>query len=308
MSTASFPTAIPTVSRCSLSRWTATDWARAAGRGQYEVEGSGDKKVTWHFAPSSDETHTFELIYQVHGAVRRENGQDVLVWNFLPTDYEYPIASANLKVGYPYEAKPVGPAEVRRGQAAVSEGPGLAVFTAKDIRQGSPLTVALRFPAGSLIAEPPEWQQHAAQVAQNAPTMWLLAALVLSVGTVFLARAWSVGRRQDRSLAEPRTMVRTAPPSDLSPALAGALVTTNAKATLVQAIATLFGLAQRGVVTFEQTGEKKWYRDAAVRCPAPAPRPGVGEPGPGRASARRRAVHIQRPGRDFPGETWRAVA
>ena len=54
--------------------------------------------------------------------------------------------------------------------------------------------------------------------------------------------------------------MRSTPPSDLPPALAGALASHGGKAGLVQAMATLFRLAQPGVLAFEETGEKKWYR------------------------------------------------
>jgi uncharacterized protein (TIGR04222 family) len=245
---------------------------QGAGTGQYEVENGGEKKVTWHFAPTSDATHTFGLTYRALGAVRRQGGQDLLVWNFLPTDYEYPIDAATLRLSYPASAQRVGAPEVRRGQATVSEADGQAVFTAANIRKGSPLTVALRFAEGSLIAEQPAWQQHAAMIAQRAPTMWLLAALVLSLGTVGLAWGWRAGARPGGARPVSRALVRTAPPSNLSPALAGALVNYNGKAGMVQAMATLFGLAQRGVVTFEETGEQKWYRGPqfAVRLQAAA--------------------------------------
>lgn len=234
--------------------------APGSGDGQYEVEGRGQQKVTWHFAPASDETHAFELRYRVLGAIRREGGEDVLFWNFLPTDYEYPIRSARLQVAYPAAAARTGPAEVRRGKANVTEGDGQVVFQAGDIREGAPLTVALRFAEGSLIAEPPEWQQRSAAIAQRAPAMWLAAALVLAAGTIFLAWVWRAGRRPDDTLREPRPFPLSAPPSDLAPALAGALVNTSSKAGQVQAMATLYSLAQRGILAFVESGEKKWYR------------------------------------------------
>ena len=62
--------------------------------GQVEIAGNDPIKVTWHFAPTTDTTHTFQLKYRVLGMIRQEAGADLFWWNALPTDYEYPIRRA----------------------------------------------------------------------------------------------------------------------------------------------------------------------------------------------------------------------
>ncbi len=233
---------------------------RGEAAGSYEIDDGDPLKVTWHFAPTSDTTRAFELTYRVAGVVRREGGEDLLWWNFLPTDYEYPIDSATLTIIYPASAERVGAAEVRRGEAAVSEEDDVVRFFADNIPAGEPLTVALRFAEGSLIDAPPAWQAREARIAERAPYVGGVAALATLLGGGWLLALWRGGRRESSFTPTTESIVYS-PPSDLAPALAGAVTSGNGKATAAHALATIFSLAQRGVITIEQTGEKKWYAD-----------------------------------------------
>lgn len=233
---------------------------RGEGEGAYEVEDDDPLKVTWRFAPTSDATHTFELTYRALGVVRREGGEDLLWWNFLPTDYEYPIDAATLRVTYPATAQRIGAAEVRRGEANITEGNGEVRFDAANIRSGAPLTVALRFAEGTLIAQPPAWQVRSQQIAERAPLVAGAAGLTFLLGGGWLLALWRSGRRESSFTAGQPGLVY-APPSNLAPALAGALTNGNGKAAAMHALATIFSLAQRGLIAIEQTGEKKWYAD-----------------------------------------------
>lgn len=230
------------------------------GAGAYEIDDDDPLKVTWHLAPTSDATHTFDLTYRVRGVVRKEGGEDLLWWNFLPTEYEYPIDSATLTVAYPASAELIGAPEVRRGEAAVTEGDGNVRFVAENVPAGAPLTVALRFAEGSLIAVPPEWQAREAQVAARSPLVAGAAGLVALLGGGWLVALWQRGRRESGFTA-PRAAVEYAPPSKLAPALAGALASGQGKASATHALATVFHLAQRNLISIEQTGAKKWYSE-----------------------------------------------
>jgi uncharacterized membrane protein YgcG len=196
----------------------------------------------------------------VAGVVRREAGEDLLWWNFLPTDYEYPIDAATLRVVYPASAQRIGAAEVRRGQANITEGDGEVRFDAANVEPGAPLTVALRFTEGTLIDAPPAWQVRSALVAERAPYVGGVAALATLLGGGWLLALWRGGRRESTFAPMAESIVYS-PPSDLAPALAGALTSSNGKATAPHALATIFSLAQRELITIEQTGEKKWYAD-----------------------------------------------
>lgn len=88
------------------------------GAGQYDVSGSDPVKITWHLPPTSDTTHVFQLRYWMLGVVRQEADRDLFLWNALPTDYEYRIASSKVRLTYPAGAQPSGPVEVRRGRGS----------------------------------------------------------------------------------------------------------------------------------------------------------------------------------------------
>lgn len=241
--------------------------------GQVEITGSDPIVVTWHFAPTSDAAHTFQLKYRVLGMIRQEAGADLFWWNALPTEYEYPIASSTVRLTYPAELQPSGAPEVRRGEAQIAQGAGEVVWTASDIEPGTPLTVALPFPAGSLIAAPPAWQARAAEATAAAPGFLAGAGALLAAGVAWLWALWARGRRPRAAVSEPAGRASTLP-GDLPPALGGALAAADGRPSVTQALGALFDLARRGVVTIEESPDKRWYRsrDFDVRLLEAAPR------------------------------------
>jgi hypothetical protein len=50
------------------------------------------------------------------------------------------------------------------------------------------------------------------------------------------------------------------PPSKLAPGIAGTLLTNDANPTWANALGTLFGLAEQGVLEIDESPEQKWYR------------------------------------------------
>ena len=56
---------------------------RGTGAGQVEIAAGNPVKVTWHFAPLSDQTHTFVLAYRDLGVVQKAPGADLLNWEVL---------------------------------------------------------------------------------------------------------------------------------------------------------------------------------------------------------------------------------
>ncbi len=242
------------------------------GAGQYEVSGSDPVRITWHLPPTSDATHVFELRYWMLGVVRQEADRDLFLWNALPTDYEYPIARSTVRLTYPAGAQPSGPVEVRRGRAEVTQADGQIVLTATGLEPETPLTVAVPFANGSLISVPPAWQarEQAARAAMPGVLTGVLA--VLAAGLAWLYVLWARGRRA-MSLPDVPLHASTLP-GELPPALAGGLTAAAGKPTANHALAALFSLAQRGVLSIEEAVEKTWYRphDFVVRQVDPNPR------------------------------------
>jgi hypothetical protein len=229
------------------------------GAGQVEISGRDPLKVTWLFAPTSDSTHTFVLRYRMLGVVRQERDADLLLWYALPTDYDYRIASSTVQVTFPRSAPLLGTPEVRKGRATVETGAGQVTFSARDLKADSPLLVALRFPPGSLVEAPPQWQVRQAQAQQAAPGFLAAALAVLAAGAAGLAAFWMRQRREPSAFAASEFSY-TVPPGDLPPAIAGVITSSGAQASWSQALGTLFDLGRRGVLSIEESPERKWYR------------------------------------------------
>lgn len=234
--------------------------ARGTGAGQVEIAGGNPLKVTWHFAPLSDQRHTFVLTYRVLGVVQKTAGADLLNWEVLPTKYDYAIRSSTTIVKYSEQAALLGVPQVTRGAAQVTASPGTVTFLAHDIGAGSPLEIALRFRAGSLIQAAPYWQRLQEQ-AQALIVPYLLGGLALFL-VLFLLAFWHYWRYRRRSLTvEKYAGVYTTPPDELSPALVGSVFSSSNAMSWNSALATIFDLASRNVLAIEQVpGPKKWYR------------------------------------------------
>jgi len=215
------------------------------GAGQVEIRGRDPIKVTWHFAPTSDSTHTFVLRYRLLGVIRQERDTDLLLWYALPTDYDYRIASSTVRVTFPSTATLLSAPEVRKGRATVETGVGQVTFTARDLKADSTLLVALHFPPGSLVEAPPQWQVRQTQAQQAAPGFLAAALAVLAAGAAGLVAFWTRQRRETAAFAASE-LNYTAPPSDLSPAIAGVLNSTGAQAAWSQALGTMFELGAAG--------------------------------------------------------------
>ncbi len=231
---------------------------QGTGAGQVEIAYGNPVKVKWHFAPVSDQTHTFVLTYRVLGVFQKAQDADVLNWEVLPTDYDYAIRSSTTTVGFPEQAILLGSPEVVRGSAQVTTFPGKVVYSAHDIKSKTRLEIGLAFRSGSVITTAPHWQQLQEQAIALIPPYLLGGIAIFVFGSLGLT--WYYRRYRRRlSFAEDGTTRLTSPPDDLPPAMAGALLSKTP--TWNNALATLFDLARRGVLVISQSSEpKKWYR------------------------------------------------
>jgi hypothetical protein len=221
------------------------------GPGQVRISGSSRVRVTWRFEPTSNASHVVALTYRVRGVVRRESGADVFGWRLLPGEHGYRIDAARSEIVLP--AAPASPPTIdarRVGQSTVTVQGSRVLIDASNIRPNGWTEARVSLPPGSVIDAPPAWQQHENDVRSTAGP-WALGA-----GLVFLsamALLFAVRQRYDSPSREPGGTARwTSPPDDLSPVLAGALVT-NGEPQLEHAMAAIFLLADRGEVTIEET-------------------------------------------------------
>jgi uncharacterized membrane protein len=190
------------------------------------------------------------------GVVRRDEGNDLLRYQILPDDYDFPIERSETIFHVPPGVPLLGQPALLAGNATLSTAEGTVTVTAAGLAPDTPLVVAMRFPEGSVISAPPAWQaQQTAQ--QRAGVYWIIAATLVTVAGA--ATLWLYWQRNRVKIPVPAQRVY-APPADDKPALAGALVDAGSGVVWAHALGTLFDLAGRGVLTIAQVGEKKWYR------------------------------------------------
>ena len=219
--------------------------------GEVEVTRKSRLRVRWHFPqPVSDSTHTFTLTYRVDGVVRQSDGGDLLAWRALPGQHDYTIDSATIEVAHPVPLARRPALETRRANNARVEQDGQVVrVTASNIRKNGWVETWMHFPSGSILSSAPAWQEAERRAAALAPRWMLAAGIVFVAGLVLF---WSIRQGYD---APPRDNVLpggvSAPPDDLAPAIAGALAS-NGRVSHEHAMAALFSLADRGVITTKE--------------------------------------------------------
>jgi hypothetical protein len=236
-----------------------------AGPGQVEIERANPIRVTWHMEPISDTAREFELAYTMLGVIRREQNADLLWWQALPVEHEYTIVRSAVVVAYPPAWPLANEPSVVEGQATVALEPGHVRFGSGVLLANESMLISVPFRSGAVLEGPPAWQaqrqaaatQRALEKTQQDGRAWIwfaLGGLVLVGGSVLLFRAVRSYRRTE----EKRPGLAYDPPSDLPPAMAGALRGDSAAVAWQQALGTLFDLAGRGCVTIEQLPKRRW--------------------------------------------------
>ena len=231
-------------------------YPRGSNAGQVEVEPGSDIRVTWHMEPTANVTRTFVLEYQIFGVVQQAEAADLLRYQSLPDVFEYSIASSTVTVRYPGTAVLQAPPIVTLGQTEMVQNGNSVTFTRQNIGPNESMVFEMAFNKGSLISAPPAWQ--ARQTEQQA-----LAPLWIGVGLVILV-AGSIGAFGVWRMHQPQTVKGTAviyePPNDLPPAIAGVLNGYGVKPAWPNALATLFDLAERGILSIEEIEGQKWFQ------------------------------------------------
>jgi hypothetical protein len=230
-----------------------------AEAGEVEIEADGPINVTWHFAPTSDSSHTFTLRYRVEGTLYREAGGDVLEWQCLPNEHDYPIESASCRIDYPTGVSLLEEPRVTEGEAEVEVGDSAVTFSRSEVEPDGTFVVRLRFPEGSLLDALPQWQQREREVASYAPYFIGAAAALLVLGIAGVFLYW---RRYHRSRPEPAPSVRLHElPADRAPAVAGVLYQRgDMDSPWNYVLATLFDLGRRGLITIEEIEAQSFWR------------------------------------------------
>lgn len=190
------------------------------------------------------------------GVVRQEESLDLLRYQPLPDEFEYTIDSSTVTVTYPSVANLLETPTVTAGQALVDRNGNVVTFSRQNVEENETLVFDMTFAKGSLISAPPGWQARRAEQDAFAP-MWIGASIfILAIGSF---GAWWVYRNHQPTTHK-GTAVLYEPPNDLPPAIAGVLNGHGAKPAWSNALATLFDLAERGILSIEEVQDKKWYQ------------------------------------------------
>jgi hypothetical protein len=243
---------------------------QGTGPGEFQISRSSNVRVTWHFPQTTASTRMFELIYLVHGVVRQETDADVLTWRVLPTEHRYAIASSSVDISIPAPptARPTIDAH-RVDDSKIQVSDGHIRITATAIRSNGWLQASVHLPRGSLIDTPPAWQRRQRDINEMADTWMVAAAIVFLAGLGLLFVVHQQYDPPSRDFSESARW--TSPPDRLPPVMAGTLVS-NGSPRLEQAMASLFSLAERGVVRIdEQPGRLGQRQFAIARVPAKEP-------------------------------------
>ena len=223
--------------------------------GQVEVRHGSKLRVQWRFAPRTDSTNTFVLTYIVRGIVQRQAGHDVLDWVALPTEHDYRIDESEVILEVPVAPVVRPTADSKRVAEVVLEPGGQRVqILARGVGRNGWVRTRLEFEEGAIIAAAPAWQQRQIAARAVAPRWMTAAGIVFAVGLMFMF-ALRQGYDSPHAVAGSPETVET-PPDALRPGVAGALAA-NGAVTLQHAMATLFALADRGVVTITEE-PRKW--------------------------------------------------
>jgi uncharacterized protein (TIGR04222 family) len=214
------------------------------------VRRNGRVRIVWRFRPIDQATRSFGVTYHVKGAVRDEEGADVLVWRATPGEHGYTIGTSTIRFELP--VMPIAPPKVstrKTGGFEISRSATAFEVKASRIGTNGWIDTELRLPARSVLAAPPAWQQHAARVQAQSVNWIAGAATVIGAGLMLLV-AWRQGYDRPPHQDTARSLA-THPPDDLSPTLGG-VVASNGRRTLEHAMAALFALADRGEIEIQE--------------------------------------------------------
>jgi hypothetical protein len=217
--------------------------------GEVEVEPGDPLKVTWHFAPASNQAHVFTLRYRVEGVIRTGQG-DTFIWRAIPEDHDYPILHSTITLIYPPEATAPGQPALDWDFDSTWEADRL-ILTARNIPEDEDLVLRATFAAGSLTQTTPQWQVRQEQ-ARASTERALPVGLAAAIATLLLGGLGLLTyiRANGRDLSVSPVIPTSMPPGDVPPALIGKLTRSPHSA-----MGAIFDLAQRGVLEVrEQPG------------------------------------------------------
>ena len=222
---------------------------RGEGLGTIKVTGRNRIKVEWQFDPVGPSSHTFGLRYRARGVAFRDGAHDVVRWRLLPSEHRYPIAESRSTITAAAAIAATPTIEARRVAASSHEQQDRAVrIIATNVERNGWVIAEVRYPAGGVISALPAWQQRHERAAALAPG-WIAGAAGLLV--VSLVLIFSIRQSYSPPSVAADETTTTDPPEPLPAALAAALAAKSGSSPH-HAQASLFDLADRGVIVVRE--------------------------------------------------------
>ena len=224
------------------------------------TDGSGDGEVLieYWFPRTSNARRTFVVDYTASGAVAFYAGGDQLRWNALTQDRPYPIDRSTISLRLPSSVSEwkvdAYPSSLLASEPSASGA--TAAWQTRALPPNQPLEIRAQWPHGVVAGTAPPWQEAADREAYRRESLrpvlnvafGAATLLVFVAGGVTLLLTWYARGRDPNIGAVPAEL--DAPPSDLSPALAGTVV--DEHADVQDVLATLLDLAARNVITITE--------------------------------------------------------
>lgn len=221
--------------------------------GQVEVDyRRSEVRVRWHFPGTVDRAHTFTLRYRLHGVVRKGVGEDWLEWAPFPRRFDYPIRGGSVRLTWTEDMELRRQSHVEGAAASVTPiDSGVLVAVSNHRQRDEDVVVTARFEQGAFLGAEPQWQRDEARAGEMGPAFFAGAAMI-AAATILALWVFFLKYRRDRPDPLPAGHAILEPPEALPPALAGSITHGRLAITGAQALATVFDLAGRGVITIEE--------------------------------------------------------
>ncbi len=221
----------------------------------FEVISEGNRRVIQlYFPPNSTSSTTFVIRYFVVGGLSFYDDGDRFEWQPFGSRTIAPVDTSNTVITLPGQFSEDQVVRSSSGLDNVnsyfSEGDKIT-FVAGNIPNGSYHEVLVVFPHGVVEGSPPEWQH----LADWTPILrW--GSILLGLVFMFLSLLAVVGWWFLRVRVSPSSTVKVpkylkSPPSNVSPAVAGALL--DGKVNPRQLMATMVAMADHGILNVEGT-------------------------------------------------------
>ena len=220
------------------------------------VSEPGQYVVELYFPPNNVPSTTFFLDYSVVGALRFYDTGDRFDWRPFGRKIIAPIDTSNTVINLPAEFAETQITRESTGWDQVNiyfSDAKKVTFIATEISPGGQPEVSVTFPHGVVQGTPPHWQTEADSLEFWTPILqWgslLLGMVCLVLSLLVVMGWWYLRLRLSPSAIGKVPKYLKAPPSDLSPAVAGTLI--DGKPRPRHIMAALLDMAYHGVLNVD---------------------------------------------------------